>query len=350
MIIYHLVHIQTLILCSLWISTPPTMQTWLTSCPQVNWDWGTVEFVDWDKFLMIRAVEIDTGITICQIPAYPNLDRTPCHGMTRMDKYRLELIWLDAATWLCTASQPEISSCAEPPVIQEGGRLEWRGPWTVSVPEPVIPCELPIVNNNISLATSEQYDFLTGRLAWWGVQISPLDWQNRFDEQIRGAAVSAGVPAVLLKSMIAAESQYWPLWTGDAGEVGWLQLTPEGADTALRHNEQLFGFYCPQAINPIRCFAGYDLLMGWEQSHVIATLMADLRVEGTPVDAADQAAADLWTSAQVLRGFACYAGEIAPGMDTWEAALVLYNAGAGCLATGSTCPEGQEYLRKLMIR
>jgi len=196
------------------------------------------------------------------------------------------------------------------------------------------------------MATTEKYDFLAGRLAWWGVRIDPLDWQNRFDEQIRGGATAAGVPADLLKAMIAAESQFWPLWTGTDGEVGWLQLTPDGADTALRHNEQLFVFYCPQAIHPLRCMKGYDLLAGWEKSQVRAVLLADLRVEGVPTDAAAMAAADLWTSAQVLRGFACYAQAITDA-EIWSTAAVLYNAGAGCLRPDGFCPQGLEYMERV---
>jgi hypothetical protein len=340
---YQLVQLQTLILCSVWMSATPTLTDWRRACPTFNWEWGTVAIVA-DQLYM-RATEISTGEIWCTAPFFENISENPCPGMEHMDRFLLEIVWPDAPTLVCTAAEPDPALCPDP--LPEG-RLEWRGPYPLPTPEPAEPCILPAVDNSASIATAERYDFLAGRLAWWGVRIDPLDWQNRFDEQIRGAAVAARIPADLLKAMIAVESQFWPLWTGSTDEVGWLQLTAGGADTALRHNEQLFAYYCPQAIHPVRCLRGYDLLAGWEKEQVTWTLLADLSVEGVPTDAADDAAADLWTGAQVLRGFACYARELAPALDTWQAAVVLYNAGAGCLRPEGFCLEGQEYLEKVM--
>jgi hypothetical protein len=345
---YQLIHYSTIVLCSLWISTTPTSAMWQQSCPAVNWQWSSVPAISGmapvDTWLQIQAVNIASGEVLCSVPAFPNLHKVPCPEITRLDEYRLDLVFLDAPHLVCTASSPDPNQCTDIP----DGRLEWRGPYQVDLPDPVIPCTLPPVNNGGDLTTYTNYDFLAGRLSWWGVNIDPFDWQNRFDEQIRGAADAAGVPARLLKMMIAAESQYWPLWTGDAGEVGWLQVTWSGADTALRHSEQLFERYCPRAIFAPRCYYGYDLLSSGEKSDVQAVLLADLRVEGVPTDAADMAASDLWISAQVLRGFACYGRELAPGRDAWETAAVLYNAGPACLLPDGFCPKGQEYLGKVM--
>lgn len=345
---YQLIHYSTIVLCSLWISTTPTVATWQSSCPGVNWHWSSVPTISGmapvDTWLQIRAVNIATGETLCTVPAFPNLHKVPCSELVgKLDQYRLDLIFLDAPELICTARAPDDALCKDIPA----GRLEWKGPYQVDLPEPVIPCTLPPVDNKGDLTTAATYEFLAGRLAWWGVQISPLDWQNRFDEQIRGAGDAAGVPASLLKSMIAIESQFWPLWTGDAGEVGWLQVTWDGADTALRHSEQLFERYCPQAIFAPRCYYGYDMLSSGEKSDLQALLLADLRVEGVPTDAADQAASDLWTSAHILRAFACYGQQLAPARDTWETAAILYNAGAACLLPDGFCPKGQEYLGKV---
>lgn len=344
---YQLIHIQTVILCSLWISTAPTQADWVNNCPAVNWGWGALPpitgLADVDTWLLIRAVDLETGEIHCEVAAFHNLAQLPCGGMIPVDRYRLDMIFKDAPHLVCTAPAPDLSLCSEIPE----GVLEWRGPYPVYSPDPVAPCELPGVDNTMDLTTMDDYQLLGANLAWWGVRISPQDWQNRFDEQIRGAADAARIPADLLKSMIAAESQFWPLWSGDAGEIGWLQVTREGLDTALRYSPELFDKYCSQAIDIYRCFGGYELLRSWEKGAIQEVILADLQVSGVPTDAAAQAADDLWISAMVLRGFACYAMVLAPDLDTWDAAVVLYNAGESCLVPGGYCEKGKDYLIKV---
>jgi hypothetical protein len=210
-------------------------------------------------------------------------------------------------------------------------------------------CTLPLVNNSGDLTTHDPLDFLAGRLTWWGIDSTADDWQNRFDDSLRGASDAAGVPAYLLKAMLKVESQYWPLWTGDAGEQGWLQVTWDGADTALRHSPDLYARYCPQAMRPARCTVGYALLTSDEKLRTQAVLLADLAVEGTPLEASTQAANDLWIYANILRAYACYAQALYPAApDVWTTAAVLYNAGPGCLsAEGTVCEQGKKYLEML---
>lgn len=227
----------------------------------------------------------------------------------------------------------------------EGWELAYT--YTVDLPP---ACTLPPVDNSAPLATENEYTFLAGRLSWWGLDSTPVDWQNRFDDSIRAAADAADIPAALLKTMLAAESQFWPLWTGDAGEIGMIQLTWDGADTVLRYSPDLFTRYCPRAIYPTRCAAGYDLLAGWEKSRVQTELINDLRVEGTPLQASVMAANDLLTYARIVRAYACYTLTLYPSTpDLWTATAVVYNAGPLCLSADGMviCEQGKRYLEML---
>jgi len=322
--------------CTLWLSAPPTQADLRAACPL-----NIMAPLEWYEY---RAAD---G---CTSPLAGDWLCAPVPGQVE--------VWLTSPVHACTiwTDSPSLSgedvraSCPDRWADWQAGRLEVRGPFPIQPePEPAPTCILPPVNNSGSLATAEEYEFLAGRLSWWGMwAVTPLDWQNRFDEQIRGAADAAGVPARLLKSMIAVESQFWPLWTGDAGEAGWLQVTWAGADIALRHNEHLFWYYCQQALHAPECQRGYDLLAGWQKTQVQAALVADLTVTGTPLQAAEAAASDLWTSAQILRGFACWGRALQPDGDAWSVAAVLYNAGQACLLPEGFCQAGEAYLRKVL--
>jgi hypothetical protein len=331
--------------CVLWIDRPPVANDYLPPvCPldlMLGWDWYNLRLVD------------GNGLTLCDWPAAVSLTIIPCNP-SPVNNYNIE-IWLNANIWACNVRAPTPVLTSEAVALQcsdwldeyRAGMLEIRGPFEIGIPKPTIPaCTLPQVDNSAPLATTNDYKFLAGRLSWWGIGISALDWQNRFDEQIRGAADAAQVPAALLKAMLAHESQFWPLWTGDAGEVGWMQLTWDGADNAIRHDPELFARYCQRALWS-GCSVGYDLLTDNQQYAVRSELVADLIVYGTPVEAAAMAAGDLWIYAHILQAYACQAVALYPDRDVWQSAAVLYNAGTACIQ-GIICPQGQTYLSEVM--
>ncbi len=334
--------------CILWIDRPPVANDFLPPvCPldlMLGWDYYNLRLVD------------EHGVTLCTWPAAnEGLTHVPCTPVPARN-FHIE-VWLNGPIsthcnlWLKvpTYTVDDIAGqCPDWLDEYQAGRLEIRGPFEIHPLAAVAPaCTLPQVDNSAPIATAVDYQFLTGRLAWWGIDISPLEWQNRFDEQIRGAADAAGVPAPLLKGMLANESQFWPLWTGNAGEQGWMQLTWDGADTALRHDPELFSHYCTLAIWEPYC-TGYDLLTNSQQNRVKSALVADLAVSGTPLQVADQAADDLWIYAHVLRAYACEAVELFPDRDVWQTAAVLYNAGSGCIIGEVICPQGQKYLEEVL--
>jgi hypothetical protein len=331
--------------CVLWMDHTPLVADYRPpTCPldlMPAWDWYDLRLISMD------------GAVLCEWPAAGSgLTTLPCRP-SPANNYHIE-VWSNIKTWACNLRTFQMSESAValqcPEWLDEykAGELEIHGPYEIYTPPTSTPaCTLPQVDNSLTIATFEDYQFLAGRLAWWGIEITQAEWQNRYDEQIRGASDVAGVPAALLKGMLAVESQFWPLWTGDAGEVGWMQLTWDGADTALRHDPELFDRYCQRAIWSGYCTA-YDVLTPDQRYAVRSELVADLSVTGTPVQASAQAAADMWIYAHVLRAYACQAQELYPERDVWQTAAVLYNAGAGCIQGDVICPQGRTYLDNVM--
>ena len=327
--------------CALMLDRPPLVNDYRPpACPLASmlpWDYYTLRLVD------------DHGVILCYWPAKNHLTELPCQP--RPAKYYRVEVWLNQPEFACQLwlKNPAVAwgdvrrQCPDWIGEYEAGSLTIRGPFEIHPPVELTPaCTLPQVDNSAPLATANNYKFLAGRLEWWGIHSTAWDWQNQFDEQIRAAADAVGVPARLLKAMIAREGQFWPLWTGSARENGWMQVTMDGADTALRHDPELFARYCPRAIWLPYC-AGYDMLTLDQRSAVRWELLKDLRVEGAPLDAAHAAADDLWTYAHILRAYACQAQELYPALDVWQAAAVLYNTGTTCIKNDVICSKGLEY-------
>jgi hypothetical protein len=332
--------------CVLWIDHAPIANDYLPPvCPlQLMPSW---------YYYNMRLIG-ENGEILCEWPADQSITDIPCKP-SPANNYHIEAwlkgntatgcnLWLDQPTYY---EEDIASQCPDWLDEYQAGTLEIRGPYEIQPSIEAAPaCTLPQADNSISISTANRYQFLANRLSWWGVNVSQDDWQNRWNEQIRGAADAAGVPAGLLKAMIANESQYWPLWTGETGEVGWMQVTWQGADTALRHDPELFHRYCQRTLWT-GC-TGYDLLTEVEQNAVASELIKDLQVEGTPLDAADMASEDLWTYAHILRAYACYGKELYPDKDVWQSAAVLYNAGSNCIQGDLICSQGEKYLGEVM--
>jgi hypothetical protein len=332
--------------CSMWLSHPPTSENMTAA----GCDWSPEIATDY----IWRAIDWRTGQVICERPA-AELPRITC-DLWPIDHYLLRVYEPNYREQLCMLTidhqgLPTVGDIATkcPSEAQKSmdANWEWVSTGHLDPPQPVIPaCVLPQVENTVSISTANDYQFLRGRLVWWGIHIGPYEWQNRWDEQIRGAADEAGVPAMLLKRLIGAESQFWPLWTGDNGEAGWMQVTWDGADTALRYDQMLYDKYCSRAIFPGRCAIGYDLLDDWEQSRVQTQLIDALQVYGTPLEAANMAAADLPIYAHILRAFACYSKNLYPNTnDLWTTTAIVYNTGQACIQpNGTVCRQGKKYL------
>ncbi len=183
------------------------------------------------------------------------------------------------------------------------------------------------------------------------------DWQNRFDNFIFLAAQQTGVPAQLLKSIFARESQFWPGRLADHPEIGLGQMTDGGADAVLSWNPSFYEQFCPSVLDPSICKTKIypqpqDGWQGLGLSEAERSIVRNALVHS--VDAAcqdcsmgidlDKANFSVGVFAQTLLANCKQAGmvidinygsstpgDVASYEDLWRFTLVNYNAGPGCL-------------------
>lgn len=332
--------------CALWLDRPPIVRDYYApTCPldlMLPWDYYDLRLIGGD------------GNVLCTWAAATSLVNIPCDP-SPANNYRIE-VWVNLLEGLCTLKAPALTADAiatqcpgQLEQYRDGELIVW-GPYEIPQPPPPEPvCVLPQVDNRSDLATHHRYEFLQGRLTWYGLHWTEDEWQNQWDNNILGAADAASVPATTLKSIMGLETRFWPAWTGDQGEVGLIQLTDDGADNALRWSVDLFKRYCPLAVfpGPGRC-RSYDLLTAWERGKVRAALLADLTLQGWPTETAAEVKTDLWAYAHVLAATYCQVQSITDAPLTWDTVAAVYHAGGTCLqADGSLCPEGVTYLEQL---
>jgi hypothetical protein len=365
------------VICSMWISQPPTRDEIIAAC-------GTVDLQPY------RLDVRDGSDTVCTLPAASLFwVQSDCYLPAALDQYSLLIIEPEHSDLICSLTldhegRPSAEDVAEqcPAALAAwtAGRLDAK--LVSSAPRPPLPaegCRMPSIATGAGLfetplmpalmATHEPYALLGGRLIWWGYVIpacgsfSGLDpytlaanpcgmasaqpkvteWQNQFDGEIWIAAKSYSVPAVLLKRMIGIESQFWPLWTAPAGEVGIAQVTDQGIDILLRYDTELAAHTCSQIRS--NCSRGYPILSEHDQAAMRAAILSQLSCgHCSPTQAAEASRQDVDLYARMLRAFYCYAGEVAE--PSWPNAIAIYHAGPGC-APAPLCPAGQAYVRKL---
>jgi hypothetical protein len=103
-------------------------------------------------------------------------------------------------------------------------------------------------------------------------------WQNQFDITIWETGRSLGIPPRLIKALFEQETQFWP-GNGQRGssEYGLGQLSPAGADVALRWDNDLFDSTCNGLLYD--CSSQYGRLGAWEQAALRGGLMRALNAE-----------------------------------------------------------------------
>jgi hypothetical protein len=172
-------------------------------------------------------------------------------------------------------------------------------------------------------------------------------WQNQFDQLIMQTANDTGVPAQLLKSLFARESQFWPGLFRVTTDVGLGQLTENGADTTLLWNPSFFGQYCPLVLSTQACSRGYLHLNAKQQKLLREALVASVNAScdtcalGIDLSRADFSvgvfahtllASCEQTGQVVLNTVGQAPADVATYEDLWKFTLVNYNAGPGCLS------------------
>jgi hypothetical protein len=174
-----------------------------------------------------------------------------------------------------------------------------------------------------------------------------LEWQNQFDPAILDAARAAGIPAGLVKRLIAEESQFWPGTVPERGEYGLGHLTEAGADNALLWNPSLYLEVCRTVLGEEYCGRGYSQQSDDRRAMLRGALVAAADADCAECDLGvdiEAAAEGISAVVQTLRAYCSQAGRMVanttgdhPGRtttyeDMWRLTLAGYAAGPGCLA------------------
>lgn len=244
--------------------------------------------------------------------------------------------------------------------------------WQVFPPLGSLPAWLASPTDAAALASDVPYEYLAGQLITKGVVNAAecprlglqgggyanqcgLDkaraevdtWQDRFDPQIIASANKIGIPAQLIKNLIAQESQFWPgSYYLSPEERGLGQLTPEGADTLLLWDQSVYAQACHRVLHPDTCVQGYPALPKEYQTLVQGAVMQSVNADCPHcfmgIDLS-KAGLSIEIFAKALMANCHQAGQtiknirgIPPGVassyeDLWRFTLVNYHAGAGCL-------------------
>lgn len=99
-------------------------------------------------------------------------------------------------------------------------------------------------------------------------------YQNAYNLDISVAAAQVGVPNVLVKRVIAVESQFWPDAYGLHGENGLYQFTRDGVDTLLRWSAAAYLEVCEIYLDDCADL-GYDNRSAWEKDIMINHILND---------------------------------------------------------------------------
>lgn len=174
-----------------------------------------------------------------------------------------------------------------------------------------------------------------------------MRWQNQFDRQIISAGQSKGVPAQLIKNVIAIESQFWPSRYQEGEEVGLGHLTEDGADSILMWSTDFFNGFCPQVLQRGVCAKGYVHLLPGEQAMLRGALLARASAycQDCPVGIdLSKADSSIEIFAEALKANCRQvgkmventtgepAGRVMEYVDLWRLTVSNYNAGPGCLS------------------
>lgn len=181
-------------------------------------------------------------------------------------------------------------------------------------------------------------------------------WQNQFDDIILNIGRDTGVPAHLLKSLFAMESQFWP-GVRPRTDIGLGQLTEQGADTTLLWNPPFFYQFCPLVMDSKECSKGYLHLSDKQQEYMRLSLIdaVNASCENCPLGIdLDRANFSIGVFAHTMLANCEQTGQLVENVtggkagsaasyeDLWKFTLVNYNAGPGCLGDALQVTEGED--------
>jgi hypothetical protein len=306
----------------LWVNQPPARAEFVQACGPGAFDTS------------YRVDVLSGGATICSLPAASlSYVAEDCALNGSLDQYRLRIVQPDYQTAICKVETPDKreptareieAQCPQATTMYE---VRFFGEREVK-PETVSTCKPPPVAQPASIATSEEYYLLAGKLIWHGLAKSEcpggysgvdpvtfaatpcgmtgardemIAWQNSLDDSILAAAREWNVPADLLKRIIAAETQFWT-WTGVDDEHGLAQITDDGAAVVLHVYE-----------------AGYYRLTPRQQFSARQAWLRQLDCNYcTPLQGIEHAKRAMPLYAQALAAYYCMYG-------SWDAAVRAWN-------------------------
>ena len=230
--------------------------------------------------------------------------------------------------------------------------------WQIFPPSEGMPSVLVQPESLIQLYTTEPYLYLSGYLIqsgqvdasacsdgglYLGGSASPcgaqmteamvIDWQNRYNAQILQAAKKYNIPALLLKRVIAQESQFMGE-TNKPYEKGLGYMTAEGVSMILTWNTNYYLQNCLKLFEGYLCSPGYASLDEFRQEMLSKYILDKV---GTPEEIEMLAAAIYASAAQsgqmVQNISALEPIYITSYVDLWKISTGNYYGGAGCLST-----------------
>ena len=268
-----------------------------------------------------------------------------------------------------------------------------------------LPNWLMLADENTDLATTNRYDILAAKLLSTGLVdasacpgngLNPdgsanacglelssnqvTTWQNQFDPDILFSARSMQLPAMIVKAVIAVESQFWRAADWKLGEIGLGQMTGYGADLVLAWRAAYYQNICRLAFGEKGCAVPYQsldlstqyLLRGMVLKEIDAT--CSNCPGGMDIEKGKQAvlvlaktlnASCLQSARLIYLGTGKIPSEILSYEDYWRLVLANYQAGAGCVYQAlrrtpnpnswnsiaanfsSGCASGSEYIRRI---
>ena len=230
--------------------------------------------------------------------------------------------------------------------------------WKVFPPSEGMPSVLVQPESPVQLYTTDPYFYLAGYLIQSGqVDASScsdgglllngaasscgsdmalaqvIDWQNRYNAQILQAAQKHNIPAMLLKRVIAQESQFMGE-TNQPYEKGLGYMTAEGVDMIMTWNNSYYLANCLKLFEDYYCSSGYAELDELRQNMLSKYILDKV---GTPEEI-EMLAAAIYASAaqsgQMVQNISYLEPVyISSYVDMWKISAGNYYGGAGCLST-----------------
>jgi len=172
-------------------------------------------------------------------------------------------------------------------------------------------------------------------------------WQNQLDPAIYQAAIQNAVPAFLIKSLFAQESQFWIGESPDQIHFGPGQTTQSGLDPLFIWFPSFYYESCPAVFGAETCAKTYTELTPEQQAMIRGYLLlqrlnlscpscvnkVDLSKSFSAVDTlAKVMIADCHQTNQLIFSQTQLTpGQVSSYEDLWRITLAIYNVGSGCV-------------------